>query len=92
MTDIRYEKHGRVRLITIDRPAKMNSLDFDANDRLVQAWRVRLDSVRVGDVVVYGVEGVVSAGSMPMVLLGNTFLSHFQMTRTNDQMVLDKRF
>lgn len=59
---------------------------------LVQAWRVRLDSVRVGDVVVYGVEGVVSAGSMPMVLLGNTFLSHFQMTRTNDQMVLDKRF
>lgn len=39
MTDIRYEKHGRVRLITIDRPAKMNSLDFEANDRLVAAWR-----------------------------------------------------
>lgn len=59
---------------------------------LIQAWRVRLDSVRVGDVVVYGVEGVVSAGSMPFVLLGNSFLTHFQMTRTNDQMVLDKRF
>jgi enoyl-CoA hydratase/carnithine racemase len=39
MTDIRYETHGRVRLITIDRPAKMNSLDFEANDRLVAAWR-----------------------------------------------------
>ena len=39
MDDIRYEKHGRVRLITIDRPGKMNSLDFAANDRLVQAWR-----------------------------------------------------
>ena len=39
MTDIRYEAHGRVRLITIDRPAKMNSLDFEANDRLVAAWR-----------------------------------------------------
>lgn len=38
MTDIRYEHHGRVRLITIDRPAKMNSLDFEANDRLVEAW------------------------------------------------------
>lgn len=59
---------------------------------VIQAWRVRLDSVRVGDVVVYGVDGIVSAGSMPYVLLGNTFLSHFQMTRTNDQMVLDKRF
>jgi len=39
MTDIRYEAHGRVRLITIDRPAKMNSLDFEANDRLVEAWK-----------------------------------------------------
>jgi enoyl-CoA hydratase/carnithine racemase len=39
MTDIRYERHGRVRLITIDRAAKMNSLDFEANDRLVAAWR-----------------------------------------------------
>ena len=39
MSDIRYEHHGRVRLITIDRAAKMNSLDFDANDELTQAWR-----------------------------------------------------
>lgn len=39
MSDIRYEKHGHVRLITIDRPAKMNSLDFEANDRLIAAWR-----------------------------------------------------
>ena len=39
MSDIRYEKLGRVRLITIDRAEKMNSLDFEANDRLVEAWR-----------------------------------------------------
>jgi len=39
MTDILYERHGRVRLITIDRPAKMNSLDFDANDQLTEVWR-----------------------------------------------------
>ncbi len=39
MTDIRYEKHGAVRLITISRPEKMNSLDFAANDALVAAWR-----------------------------------------------------
>ena len=37
--DILYEKHGRVRLITIDRADKMNSLDFDANDRLIDVWR-----------------------------------------------------
>ena len=39
MSDIRYEIHGRVRLITIDRAAKMNSLDFEANDRLAEVWR-----------------------------------------------------
>lgn len=39
MSDIRYEKFDGVRLITIDRPAKMNSLDFEANDRLVEVWR-----------------------------------------------------
>jgi len=39
MSDIKYEKFDRVRLITIDRPSKMNSLDFDANDLLVDAWR-----------------------------------------------------
>ena len=39
MTDIRYESHGRVRLITIDRAERMNSLDFKANDELVEIWR-----------------------------------------------------
>jgi len=39
VSDIRYEKQGRVRLITIDRASVMNSLDFAANDRLVDVWR-----------------------------------------------------
>jgi len=39
MTDIRYEAHGAVRLITINRPNKMNSLDFEANDEMVRVWR-----------------------------------------------------
>lgn len=39
MSDIRYDKHGAVALITIDRPAKRNSLDFAANDELVRIWR-----------------------------------------------------
>ncbi len=39
MNDVQVERHGRVRLITINRPAKMNSLDFAANDKLVAAWR-----------------------------------------------------
>ena len=37
--DIRYESHGPVRLITLNRSAKMNSLDFEANDALVERWK-----------------------------------------------------
>jgi len=59
---------------------------------VISGWLVKLGSVRVGDVVVHGVDGIVSSGSMPVVLLGNSFLTHFQMTRTNDQMVLEKRY
>lgn len=39
MTDILTEQHGAVTLITINRADKMNSLDFAANDALVEAWR-----------------------------------------------------
>lgn len=59
---------------------------------VIPAWYVKLSTVRVGDVTLYDVDGVVTSGSMPYVLLGNSFLSRFQMTRTNDQMVLEKRF
>ena len=59
---------------------------------IVSAWRMKLASVRIGDVVVYDVDSVISSGSMPFVLLGNSFLSHFQMNRTNDQLVLEKRY
>jgi len=38
MSDISYEKHGSVRLITINRADKMNSLNFAANDELVAVW------------------------------------------------------
>ena len=37
--DILYEAHGHVRLITINRPDVMNSLDFEANDRLTEVWK-----------------------------------------------------
>ncbi len=59
---------------------------------VVPAWIVRLDSVRINDVEVHGVEGIVSSQPMPYVLLGNSFLTRFQMKRDNDQMVLERRY
>lgn len=67
-------------------PVRMNTANGVA-----QGWRLRLDSVRLGDVEVLGVEAIVTPQAMPYVLLGNTFLTQFQMTRVNDQMVLEKR-
>lgn len=59
---------------------------------VVQGRQVVLSSVRVGSAQVYDVPGVVMPQPMPFVLLGNSFLSRFQMQRTNDQMVLERRF
>ena len=58
----------------------------------INGWGVRLGSVRLNDVEVFDVEAVVTPNSLPFVLLGNSFLTRFQMTRTNEQMVLEKRF
>ena len=57
-----------------------------------QGYRVKLDSVRVGEVEVFGVDAVVTPQAMPFMLLGNSFLTRFAMTRENDQMTLVKRY
>ena len=54
-------------------------------------YQLKLASIRVGDVVAYDVTAVVTPQPMPYVLLGNSYLTRFQMQRTNDQMTLDKR-
>lgn len=54
-------------------------------------YRVVLSSVRVGDVQVYEVAAIVLPQAMPYILLGNSFLTRFQMQRNNDQLTLEKR-
>ena len=57
-----------------------------------QGYKLRLQSVRVGDVEVYDIDAVVSQQPMPFVLLGNSFINRFSMRRDADQMVLEKRY
>ena len=59
---------------------------------VVPAYRASLASVRVGDVQVYNVEATVLPVSMGFILLGNSFLTRFQMKRENDVMTLDLRY
>lgn len=55
-------------------------------------YRVSLASVRVGDVVLYNIDALVGQASMDYILLGNSFLTRFQMKRENDVMTLSKRY
>ena len=57
----------------------------------VTARRLILNSVRVGDVTVYNVEAMVVPQSLSVVLLGNSFLSHFQMRSDASSLVLEKK-
>lgn len=56
-----------------------------------QGWHIKLDSVRLGGIELFGIDAVVTPQPMPFVLLGNSFLSEVQMTRNAQQMVLEKR-
>jgi len=57
----------------------------------IPVWHVNLDVVRVGDVQVYNVDAMVGPMPMSNILLGNSFLTRFQMKRENDVMTLERR-
>lgn len=76
--NLKYEQGRKVRVAT-------------ANGDVV-GHQIQLDSVRIGEALVYNVSAIVLPQSMAFVLLGNSFLTRFQMQRTNDQLTLDKRY
>jgi aspartyl protease family protein len=60
---------------------------------VVAAYRVKLDEVRVGGVTLNNVDGIVQPDtSMPVVLLGMSFLNRMEMKRDGETMTLKKRF
>jgi aspartyl protease family protein len=58
---------------------------------VIPVYGTSLTSVRVGDVVVYNVDATIVPGQMSHVLLGNSFLTRFQMRRDNDKLTLELR-
>ena len=57
----------------------------------VPVYAINLSSVRVGAVEVANVAAVVLPSDMPMVLLGNSFLSRFSMRLDSDVMRLERK-
>jgi len=72
-----YEKGRRVQTVTANGPAF--------------GWLLKLDNLRVGDVTAHGVDTVVIPGELPMVLLGNSYLSRFNLRRDAGQLTLMRR-
>jgi len=58
----------------------------------VPAHVLSLASVRIADVEVRNVDAIVIPGQMSHVLLGNSFLTRFQMRRDNEVLTLDLRY
>jgi aspartyl protease family protein len=77
-------------LIGLDPANSTQSAAMTANGA-VATRRITLHKVTIGDVTVYNVDAMVMPQSMPVVLLGNSFLSHFQMHSDSSTLVLEKK-
>jgi len=91
---------GATNISMSETEAKRLGIDFGRGQRglantangQVIVHRVQLGTVRVGEVTVYNVDATIVPAAMDQVLLGNSFLSRFQMKRENDTLTLDRRF
>ena len=54
--------------------------------------RVKLNTVRVGDIVLHNVDALVHQNDLPVTLLGMSFLNRMEMQRNGDTMTLIKRY
>ncbi len=54
--------------------------------------RVKLDTVRIGDVTLHGIDATIHQTEMPFALLGMSFLNRMEMQRDGSTMTLKKRF
>lgn len=91
---------GATQVILSESDARRIGLKYEQGQKVrvntangaVMGHRVQLDSVRIGEAQVFQVGGIVLPQTMPYVLLGNSFLTRFQMQRSNDQLTLERRY
>lgn len=66
-----------------------SSVKVSTANGITSAQPIRLQKLRVGEVELLNVEAIIGP-DLPFVLLGNSFLSHFKMERSNDMMRLER--
>jgi len=79
------------RRIGID-PRKGQAVMVSTANGQAAVSKVRLETVRVGELVVNGVDAVVHHQDLPISLLGMSFLNRMEMQRNGETMTLKKRY
>jgi aspartyl protease family protein len=82
---------GDARRIGIDASKGEPGVSNTANGQTVVS-RVKLDTVRVGEIVLNNVDALIMQHDMPIALLGMSFLNRMEMQRDGDTMTLKKRY
>jgi aspartyl protease family protein len=81
--------------------AKRLGIDYTSGQRtasatangVVPTYRVKLDEVKVGEITLNNVDGMVHiTDNLPSTLLGMSFLNRMEMKRDGGKMTLIKRF
>ncbi|MBS1144602.1 MAG: hypothetical protein H6R14_2008 [Proteobacteria bacterium] len=67
------------------------ALSNTANGQVVVS-KVKIDTVRIGDVTMHNVDALIHQNEMPIALLGMSFLNRMEMQRDGSTMTLKKRF
>lgn len=58
----------------------------------VQAWRVKLSSLQLGNITLRDVDAAIQGEDTPIALLGMSFLNFLEMKRDGETMTLRRRF
>lgn len=79
------------RRIGIDASKGQLGMTNTANGQ-AQVSKVKLDTVRVGDVTLHNVDALVHQNDLPVALLGMSFLNRMEMQRDGGTMTLKKQY
>ena len=78
---------SRKRAVRSGRPVRTQTANGSA-----RAWLVRIDELRVGDLVLHGVDAAVHEGELPFVLLGMSALNRMEISRESSVLTLKQRY
>lgn len=82
---------AEARRIGLDVGSGQRGITNTANGQAVVS-RVKLETVRVGDIILHNIDAQVLPNDMPFALLGMSFLARTEMQRDGNSMTLKKRY